>query len=248
MNTLISIIIACSLITCCVFAALFLLYFKKHTLSKITFFLISLSAGTLMGGAFLHLLPEAIEESSPDKVFLITLTAFILFFLMEKILRWRHCHKEKCPVHTFGYMNLIGDSLHNFLDGLVIAGTFLVDPKLGIITTLAVAFHEIPQEIGDFGVLIHAGFKRKKALLINLAVASTVVLGGITGYFASFQLDNLIPNLLPFATGGFIYVAASDLIPEIKEESDIKKSIKYFSIFLLGIIIMLLIKVLLHSH
>lgn len=238
MNVLFSIIISCFVISLCVWIAILFLYFKKETLDKITLFLVSLSAGALIGGAFLHLLPEAAHELDLELMFLIVLISFIFFFFLEKLLFWRHCHKGECPIHTFGYMNLVGDSLHNFIDGLVIASTFLVDIKLGIITTLAIALHEIPQEIGDFGVLIHAGFEKKKALVINFLVALTVLLGGIVGYFASFRIESTVPYLLPFAAGGFIYIASSDLMPEIRKETNLKKSLLSFLIFILGIAIM----------
>jgi len=242
MSILILIILSSLAISLCVWVAVLFLYFKKETLHKITLFLVSLSAGALMGGAFLHLLPEAAQEIETSKLYLIVLAAFIFFFFMEKLLFWRHCHKENCPIHTFGYMNLVGDSLHNFIDGLVIAGAFLVDIKLGIATTIAIAIHEIPQEIGDFGVLIHAGFNKKRALVVNYLVALTVVLGGVVGYFMSFTLNNIIPYLLPFAAGGFIYIAASDLMPELRKETNLKRSISSFAVFILGIALMLLVK------
>jgi len=246
MSNLIFIIISCLAISLCVWLAILFLYLKKETLNKITIFLVSLSTGALMGGAFLHLLPEASQEIEINKLYLIVLIAFIFFFFMEKLLFWRHCHKKNCPVHTFGYMNLFGDALHNFIDGLVIASTFLTNFKLGVATTLAIALHEIPQEIGDFGVLIHAGFKKKKALIINYIVALTVVLGGVVGYFISFSLQNAIPYLLPFAAGGFIYIAASDLMPEIRKETNLKKSINSFIIFILGIVLMFTVKLINH--
>jgi len=239
---LLNILIACFLISLCVWVAVMFLFFKKETLSKITMFLVSLSAGALIGGAFLHLLPEASEGIDAEKLFFIVLSAFVGFFLIEKLFHWRHCHKENCEIHTLGYMNLIGDSIHNFIDGLVIASVFMVDFKLGAITTLMIALHEIPQEIGDFGVLIHAGFNKTKALVLNYLVATTVILGGIVGYFAAFYIDGAIIYLLPIAAGGFIYIAASDLMPEIRKESNIKKSIISFSIFLLGIILMFAVK------
>ncbi len=242
MYILSSIIIASFSISLCVWLAVLFLYFKKETLSKITIFLVSLSAGALMGGAFLHLLPEASQKIEADKLYIMVLVAFIFFFFMEKLLHWRHCHQENCPIHTFGYMNLAGDALHNFIDGLVIASSFLIDFNLGIATTLAIALHEIPQEIGDFGVLIYAGFKKKNALILNYLVALTVVLGGVVGYFISFALHNVIPYLLPFAAGGFIYIAASDLMPEIRKETNLKKSIGSFLIFILGIILMFSVK------
>jgi len=206
-------------------------------------FLVSLSAGTLMGGAFLHLMPEANEQLSIETLLLLVLVSFIAFFFIEKLFHWRHCHKEVCDIHSFGYMNLIGDSIHNFIDGLIIAATFLVDIRLGMATTLAIAFHEIPQEIGDFGVLIYAGFKRVKALIINFAVALTVVIGAVVGYLLSFNLEELTIYLLPIAAGGFLYIATSDLIPEIRKEEKLKKSLLSFVCFLIGIFIMYLAKV-----
>ena len=222
---------------------IFTLVLNQEKLSKILLFLVSLSTGTLMGGAFLHLLPEAAEKLAPNKLYALVLSAFVLFFLVEKVFQWRHCHKMKsCDVHTFGYMNLFGDAVHNFIDGLIIAATFLTSPSLGMITTLAIALHEIPQEIGDFGVLLYAGFNKKKALIANFFVALTVVLGGIAGYFLSFVLRNFIPYLLPFAAGGFIYIAASDLMPEIRKETNLQKSVISFGVFLLGIMLMFLVK------
>lgn len=238
------ILIATFLITLCVWVAVLLLLLKRDTLSKITLFLVSLSAGTLIGGAFLHLLPEASEKMDPESLFFITLLSFVVFFFIEKLLYWRHCHKDNCQVHTFGYMNLFGDSVHNFIDGFVIASVFLADYRLGVVTTLAIALHEIPQEVGDFGVLLHAGFSKTKAVLFNYSVALMVMAGGIAGYFVSFATGDIIKYLLPFAAGGFIYIASSDLIPEIRKELNVKKSAVSFLVFLLGIGIMFAVKLL----
>lgn len=246
MANLIWIAAACFAISLCVWAAVLFLYFKKETLDKLTIFLVSLSAGALMGGAFLHLLPEASEELDANPMYFIVLAAFVFFFFMEKLLFWRHCHKENCSIHSFGYMNLFGDSLHNFIDGLVISAAFLTGPELGIATTFAIALHEIPQEIGDFGVLVHAGYHKTKALAVNYAVALMVVLGGISGYFLSFAVREIIPYLLPFAAGGFIYIAASDLMPEIRKDADLKRSIGSFAVFISGIALMLAIKLINH--
>ncbi len=247
METLFLIILACLFISLGALIGVFTLAIKAEKLTSILLFLVSLSAGALMGGAFIHLLPEASEKIEGSVLYTIVLASFIFFFFVEKLLYWRHCHKEECQIHTFGYMNLFGDSVHNFIDGLIIAATFLVDIKLGIITSLAVALHEIPQEIGDFGVLLYAGFKKQTALIANFIVALTVVLGGIVGYFLSFYLDKFIPYLLPFAAGGFIYIAASDLMPEIRKETSLKKSLLSFGIFILGILMMFLFKVFGHE-
>ncbi|OGF99970.1 hypothetical protein A2Y99_01440 [Candidatus Gottesmanbacteria bacterium RBG_13_37_7] len=240
--TLIYILASTLIISFGALVGIFTLSLRQDTLSNILLSLVSLSAGALMGGAFIHLLPEAQEKTKDGNMFLIVLISFVLFFFIEKLLHWRHCHKGKCDVHTFGYMNLIGDSLHNFIDGLIIAATFLTDINLGVSTAFAVALHEIPQEIGDFGVLLYAGFGKRKALIANFLVALTTILGGIFGYFLSFQMKSFISYLLPFAAGGFIYIAASDLMPEIRKEESLKKSLISFGVFLIGVIIMFLVK------
>lgn len=235
------IIIATALISLASLIGVFSLSVKKDLLNKILLFLVSLSTGTLMGGAFLHLLPEASEKLRGELLFLLVLISFITFYLIEEIFHWRHCHEGKCEIHSFGYINLIGDSVHNFIDGLIIAATFLIDIRLGITTSIAIAFHEIPQEIGDFGVLIYAGFKTRTALFFNFIVALTAVLGGIIGYLLSFQIANLTTWLLPFAAGGFLYISTSDLIPEIRKQTSLKKSVISFIFFLLGILLIYLI-------
>jgi zinc and cadmium transporter len=233
------------------FIGIFTLALKEKVLNKILLILVSLSAGALMGGAFLHLIPEAIEKVShestehveiPGEIFMFVLVGFILFFVLEKVLHWRHCHKGKCDVHTFHYMNLVGDTIHNFIDGLILAAGFVTSIELGLTTTVAIAAHEIPQEIGDFGVLIYGGFAKKKAIILNFIVALTIVLGGIIGYFISQTIDQATTFLLPFAAGGFIYIAATDLVPEIKKELDVKKYMATLIVFILGILIMWIIK------
>jgi zinc and cadmium transporter len=242
MSVLFNILIATFLISLCVWVSVIFLYLKKSFLKKITIFLVSLSAGTLMGGAFLHLLPEASEVIKGDLLYLLVLASFLLFFLMEKVLYWRHCHDEDCKIHTFGYMNLFGNGVHNFIDGLIIASTFLIDYKLGVITTLAIVSHEIPQELGNFGVLTHSGFGRKKALVVNYLISLTVILGGVVGYLINRSIHDILPYLLPFAAGGFIYIAATDLIPEMKDHRNLKGSIISFLVFIFGVLIMYGIK------
>ena len=245
MIELVYILISTIMITFIAFIGIFTLSINENILKKIVLVLVSLSAGALMGGAFLHLIPESIEVASGSNIFIIVLIGFIIFFIIEKILHWRHCHDGKCDVHTFHYMNLIGDSIHNFIDGLIIAAGFMVSIPLGFTTTIAIVAHEIPQEIGDFGVLIYGGFEKKKALILNFLVAFTIVIGGFVGYLLSNIIENYVFILLSFAAGGFIYIAATDLIPEIKKEVDIRKSIFTMLIFILGIVFMWIIKIIL---
>ena len=246
------IILATIIVSLISFVGIITLTLKGQILNTILFVLIGLSAGTLMGGAFLHLLPEAVESSEKFGVslldmFLFVLVGFILFFVIEKVLHWRHCHKGECEVHTFTYMNLIGDSIHNFIDGLIMAASFVASIPLGLTTTIAISTHEIPQEIGDFGVLIYGGFSKKKAIVLNFLVALTAVLGGLVGYLISSRIGNVVSYILPFAAGGFVYIAATDLIPEMKKEVDIKKSMMTLVVFICGILIMWVTKVMFHE-
>lgn len=219
-------------------AGAFTLALKEKVLRQILLLLVGFSAGALAGGAFLHLLPESLEELKAGKTFLYALLGFALFFLLERLFHWRHCHEGKCDIHAFTYLNLFGDGLHNFIDGLVIAASFLASIPLGIATSIAVASHEIPQEIGDFGVLVYGGFSRRKALLFNLLSALTAVLGGVIGFYLSSAVSGLAPALLPITAGGFIYIAASDLIPELHKEKDNNKANLAFLLFILGVLFM----------
>ncbi|MCM8785613.1 MAG: ZIP family metal transporter [Candidatus Omnitrophica bacterium] len=236
------ILISTFLVSLISFIGLFSFVIKEKLLKKILLFLIALSAGGLMGGAFLHLIPESTEKfTNHNNIYLYVLFGFILFFATEKVLYWRHCHERKCTIHTFAYMNILGDGVHNFIDGLIIAASYITNIQLGIITTLAVGLHEIPQEIGDFGVLVYGGFKKIKALILNFICALIAILGGLFGYFLHTYVESII-FLLPFAAGGFIYIAASDLIPEIGKGTSLKNSLVTFFVFLLGIGIMLIVK------
>ncbi|MCK5548714.1 MAG: ZIP family metal transporter [Thermoplasmata archaeon] len=232
------ILAATFLVSIIAFIGILTLYVREKRLEKVLLFLVSLSAGALMGGAFLHLIPEATEGFGNGDIFIYVLIGFILFFFIEKILHWRHCHKEECPVHTFAYMNLLGDGVHNFIDGLIIAAGFLTNFHLGVVTTLAVALHEIPQEIGDYGVLVFGGVKKVRALFLNFVTALAAVFGGIFGFYLSSYVESSVMFLLPFAAGGFIYIAASDLIPEIRKEAGLKRSMISFGVFIIGILIM----------
>ncbi len=242
------ILISTFLISLIAFIGALTLFLKEKLLNKVLLILVAFSAGALIGGAFLHLIPETIikvglDEISLLKVFLYLLLGFCIFFILEQFIRWHHhhatCHPEIMP---FSYLILISDGIHNFIDGLIIAASFVIAFPVGLITTLAVALHEIPQEIGDYGVLIYGGFKKIKALFLNFLSAITVVFGGIVGFLLSEKIGESVVFLLPFAAGNFIYIAASDLIPEIKHRTSLKKSLIHFFVFLLGIALMLLIK------
>jgi zinc and cadmium transporter len=217
-------------------AGIFSLALKDKLLKRILLLLVGFSAGAMLGGAFLHLIPESLETMSVTKVSLFILAGFAAFFIIERVLHWHHCHKEgKCNVHMFTYMSLIGDAVHNFIDGIIIAGSFVAGFPIGIVTTIAVISHEIPQELGDFGVLIYGGFSKIKAFAFNFISALTAVLGAVAGYFLSTFSESIASFLVPFAAGSFIYIAASDLIPELHKEPKLKKSMLSFLFFLAGI-------------
>ncbi|RJQ37324.1 MAG: ZIP family metal transporter [Dehalococcoidia bacterium] len=241
--TLINIIIATMIISLIAFVGALTLVLKKELLNKALLILVALSAGALLGGAFLHLLPEAIADKGVDlAVFLYLLLGFSVFFVLEQFLHWRHQHSTAPNIKPFSYLILVSDAVHNFIDGLVIAASFVAGFPLGVATTLAVALHEIPQELGDFAVLVYGGFGTRKALFFNFISALTAILGGIVGYLASSVMQASVIYLLPFAAGNFIYIAAADLIPEIKHQVSLIRSIIHFIIFTIGIAIMLAIK------
>lgn len=204
-------------------------------------YFLSFAAGTLLTVAFLDLLPEAIEafeevagDHAVDEAVLAILGGFLLFFIIEKLLFWYHCHEEHCDVHTSSTMILVGDTLHNFLDGIAIAVSFLVSPMVGIATTVAVFLHEIPQEVADFSVLLSSGMKPARAIAFNIFSALASILGGVLAYFFSTQVAGALPVLLGFAAGGLMYIAASDLVPEIHKERRRSMMVRQSSFFLLG--------------
>ena len=170
-------------------------------------------------------------------------TGIFFFFVMEKFLYWRHCHDGKCPVHIFAYLNLIGDGIHNLTDGMV-AASFLVSYSLGFATTLAVIFHEIPQEIGDFSVLMYGGFGKKRALTYNFMSALTAVAGALIAYYLASYIQSVEQFLVPFAAGGFIYIAATDLMPELHKRTQAKESLIQLATILTGIGLMSTLKIL----
>ncbi len=223
------------------------LYFRQELLRKILLFLVSFSAGALLGDVFLHLVPELFEEAeSIAYVSMLILCGIIVFFVLEKFIHWFHRHEythwllpphedQKEQVHPMALTNLIGDSLHNFIDGMIIAGSFLISVPVGIATTLAVVFHEIPQEIGNFGVLVHAGMSRGRALWFNFLSAVTAIIGAVIVLFIGTEVTLFLTAIVALTIGGFIYIAGSDLIPELHKEQSTKNSIYQIIFFLLGI-------------
>src|SRR3989344_2950464 len=221
------------------FTGVFFLSLKAEKLQRILIYLISFSAGALFGDAFLHLIPEAAESGFELSLSIYVLSGLVLFFIVDKVIKWRHCHHPITVnhAHPFAIINLFGDGVHNFIDGLIIGASYVADIQIGIATTLAVVFHEIPQEIGDFGVLLHGGFSKGRAMFVNFLSALAAVLGAIVALLLA-SADGLITILLPLAAGGFIYIAGSDLIPELHKEVGIKKSLLQLVAFVLGILIM----------
>ncbi len=217
------------------------LLLTERTLQRILSPLVAFAAGSLLGGAFLHMIPTALEKKTDLAVSIWVLGGFTVFFVLEQFLHWHHCHRASSACkQPLTYLILIGDGLHNFLGGLAVAGTFLIDIRLGISTWVAAAAHEVPQELGDFGVLVHGGWSKGKALLLNVLSALTFLLGGLVAYVASFQID--VDFLVPFAAGNFLYIAASDLVPEVNKHRELTTNIIHFLSFTGGIALLLLVK------
>jgi zinc and cadmium transporter len=240
-NTLIWIISATFGMSVIAWIGLGLIYLKKDLLDKLLLPLVALSTGALIGGAFLHIIPEALEASGePHAVLAWVVAGFIVFFLLENVIHWHHGNKVLTHHHhthrkPVTYLVLIADAVHNFMDGIAVGAAFLVDTRLGIITFFIAAAHEIPQELGDFGVLIYGGWEKGKALIANFVSALTAVLGGVLVYAFSMRFD--LSFLLPFAAGTFIYIAASDLIPEIRHNTDEQATAKKTSIHIIAFFI-----------
>jgi zinc and cadmium transporter len=246
MNDLVVILASVMSISLIAFIGVLFVGLNEKILKRLLMAMVSFASGTLLGGALIHLLPEAVEMDHTITPFHYAILGVVVFFAMEKFLYWRHCHEGECPVHMFVYLNLFGDGLHNFIDGMIIAATYLISIDLGFATTLAVGFHEIPQEIGDFGVLIYGGFSKRKALAYNFVSAVTAILGALATYFLAYlqTIENL---LVPFAAGGFIYIAAADLIPELHKRFRVRDSVVQLVAIMLGIGLMAYLRTMLHA-
>lgn len=231
------------------FVGIFLLLLREEKLKKIIFIMVALSVGALFGDAMIHLLPEAFENSiNPILTSLSVLIGVMIFFVMEKFLHWKHSHsvEEKEEDHSssikpIGYLSLISDGVHNFIDGVIIGVSFLVSIPVGIASTMAIILHEIPQEVGDLGLLLHAGFTRRRALFYNFISALIAVSGTLLALILGEKINNFTEMVLPIAAGGFIYIAGSDLVPELHKITDPKKSALQFLAIVIGIGLMMLL-------
>ncbi|WP_323844214.1 ZIP family metal transporter [Microbulbifer magnicolonia] len=210
---------------------------KPATLERILLPLVSLAAATLLGGAFFHMLPEGLQALDPLTAAAWLVAGFSAFLLLEQLLHWHHSHSAREARHQpVIYLILLGDAIHNFIGGLAVASTFLIDPRAGISAWIAAVAHEVPQELGDFGVLVHGGWSRRRALLWNVLSALTFPLGALLAYGVSRHFD--VAWLMLFGAGNFIYIAASDLIPEIKQQAHLGPVAVHFVFFALGLALM----------
>ena len=230
---------------------LFTFLFSSRYMDKVLLFLVSFSAGALLGDVFIHLLPELSQEYGLGlKMTIFILLGILMFFSLEKFIHWRHCHTTgECDIHehrhrhkhSLAIMNLVGDGLHNFIDGIIIAASYMLSIPVGIATTIAVLLHEVPQEVGDFGVLLHAGYSKAKALMFNFFSALLALLGAFFAIMTSNYVSDINGVLIAIAIGGFIYIAGTDLIPELHKENTLKSSILQLIGITSGIAVMMLL-------
>ncbi len=228
-----------------IFAIPFLL--KKKISKKVLLFLLSISVGVLLATVFMDFLPEATSHGYTLGIAIYLLLGFLVMFVLEKFVHFHHhkkCVEGHCG-HSHAYnlapINLIGDGIHNFIDGLVIAGSYAVNVNLGITATVSILFHEIPQEIADFGVLLYSGMSKKKALIFNFLSAATAILGTIVGILLASRISNFTQFIIPFAAGNFIYIAASNLVPQLHRECELKDTLLHLTAIVMGVAIITLI-------
>ncbi len=244
MEPIIGSIIAVSAVSLVSLVGMATLSLQQDALRKGLFLLVALAAGALIGDAFIHLIPEAFAEAGTNEVAIAILAGILSFFLLEKFLHWHHSHgdeefsPEHGKIHPLGSLVLVSDGIHNFVDGLAIGAAFMVSPEIGIATTIAIALHEIPQEIGDFGLLLHAGFSRTKALLMNFLSALTAFLGLAVAFWIGGTFESLIPLIAAFTAGMFIYLALADLVPELQKTKQMGRSFLQVAVIIGGIALM----------
>lgn len=262
METLIYILIATFIVSLISLSGVLFLILSEKWIKNFLIFFVAIAAGALLGNAFFHLIPESFEmhldltqsqgalNPSEDgaehsEVFFLPsvfiLFGIVVFYLIEKFVNWHHHHDIDCHNHSLSTLSLVGDAFHNIIDGVLIAVAFMVNPKLGILTTFAVILHEFPQELGDYSILLHSGFSKTKALMWNFISSLTGVLGGILAYFMLSGINNILPSLTAFTAGGFIYIALADIIPELhshSKESKTKRKLLVSGFFFFGILLM----------
>jgi zinc and cadmium transporter len=237
-------IISTFLISLLSLIGIFTLSTSEKRLHRVLDFLIAYSAGTILGASLFDLMPEAVEIVDEHLVFPIIALGFVLFLFLERGLYWYHGHghthelplTEENNTKSFAYLNLIGDFIHNFIDGMIIAASFINSFTIGVTTSIAVAFHELPQEMGDYGILVYAGIERRKSLVYNFAAALSIVVGGVFGSLFITLVDELSGWMVAFSAGAFLFLSASELIPEIHDDGDWKKSLVHIFFLLLGML------------
>lgn len=214
-----------------------LLVLNQKWLEKLSGYLLCLAGGTLIGSALMGLIPESMEILPVREVLIWVLFGILFFFLLEKFILWRMCRDDNCKrqIHTAGPMIIIGDAVHNAIDGVVIATSFMTSVELGIFVTVSVVLHEIPQELGDFGILIKSGYSKKQALFYNLLSASSAIVAGTVTYFLLDFMEEIVPYALAVAAASFLYIALADLIPEMHKETKPKESVVQFLLILVGV-------------
>ena len=222
--------------------------------------LISYAVGTLLGAVFLELLPQAFRlADSLEGMAATILAGLLLFFVLEKLVLWRHCHVEQCEAHDpplaahhdhgrSGAMIMIGDTFHNFVDGVLIAAAFLANHELGIVTAIAIIAHEVPQEVGDFLILLHSGYRKSQAFLVNGLSSTAMIVGGVAAYYALQSVEHWIPPLLGLAAASMLYVSVADLIPGLHKRPELQATLQQVILIALGVATIWLVGELAHSH
>ena len=220
-----------------------MLLLKSEKLDRVSTLLTYLAGGTLLGAAFLGMIPKAVSMAEPGIIFTVILLGIIFFFMLEKMILWRSCRNKDCErhVHAAAPIILIGDAFHNAIDGVVIAASFLTSTELGIFVTLSVILHEIPQELGDFGILIKSGYSRSKAFFLNALSGATAIVFGVAAFYTLDTIRSMIPYALAFSASSFLYISLADLIPEMHRKTTLKDSLSQVLLILSGILIIYLV-------